>query len=85
MSSRKINDNTETIAAIKKARKNPVEAYSVASEVFLCPRSLEITLPDPWPNKNPIACRIDIKPNTIPIAPLALFPNVPTNAVSTRL
>ena len=34
---------------------------------------------------NPTACSIDIYPNTIPTAPLALLPSLPTNAVSTRL
>ena len=45
----------------------------------------ERMLPPPCPNVKPKAWIIAIKPNTMPTAPLALVPSLPTKAVSTIL
>ena len=69
----------------KSARKKPVEASTLAVSSSCIPNFREIILPQPCPNINPNACKIAINPNTIPTAPLALLPNVPTKAVSAIL
>ncbi len=40
------------------ADRKPVEAMRVARSWSRAPSEREILLPDPWPNMNPIACRM---------------------------
>jgi hypothetical protein len=72
-------------APLIKEPKQPVEAVLEAASVSLAPRALEMILPEPWPNIKPKAWIIAINPKTMPTAPLALVPSLPTKAVSTRL
>ena len=57
--------------------------FSAAMKSILPDRILlDIMLPAPCPHKKPNAWRIAMKPNTIPVAPLALVPSLLTKAVS---
>jgi hypothetical protein len=57
------------------AQKKLVEAYFPALSTSFAPRRRDITLPAPWPNMKPTAWIMDIRPNTMPTAPLALVPS----------
>ena len=74
----KMSPMTITTAPTKIERKKLVEAYILAFSTFFEPSCCEIFAPAPCPNIKPKACRIDIKLNTIPVAPLAEVLIVPT-------
>ena len=83
-----VRNTAETSAIARPVRKEsmtPVDATTLASSTFFCPSRRAMMLPEPMPYMKPNAWMMDIKPKTMPTAPLALVPSVPTNAVSTRL
>lgn len=60
---------------LRNEAKKPADALTEALCLSFIPRALESMLPAPCPNIKPIAWMIDINPNTIPTAPLALVPS----------
>ena len=66
-------------------RKKLVDANLLALSRSLFPSFLDMILPAPCPNINPKACRMAIRLNTTPTAPLALVPKRLTKYVSAVL
>ena len=62
-----------------------VDANLLALSRSLFPSFLDMILPAPCPNINPKACRMAIRLNTTPTAPLALVPKRLTKYVSAVL